>query len=111
MLATASPDIYVRQLADLLNISHVICSEMLASADGHLTGLMRNGNCYGVEKVNRIDDFRLRHGANWAEMIIYSDHSSDLALLMRAGQGFAVNPSRAFAKECQRHALPVLRWS
>ena len=64
-----------------------------------------------VEKLNRIDDFRLRHGATWAELVIYTDHNSDLALLMRAGQGFAVNPSRAFAQECQRHCLPVLRWS
>lgn len=111
VLATASPDIYVRQLADLLNISHVICSEMLAGAGGYLTGRLRNSNCYGVEKLNRIDDFRLRHHATWEELVIYTDHNSDLALLMRAGKGFAVNPSRAFAKECQRHGLPVVRWS
>jgi phosphoserine phosphatase len=93
-----------------LNIPHVICSELEAGADGCLTGALRGGNCYGLEKLRRIDDFRIRHDVNWADVVIYSDHRSDLALLIQAGRGFVVNPSRAFARECRRHGLPVLRW-
>lgn len=110
VLATASPDIYVGLLAGELNIPHVICSELVADENGHLTGALRGGNCHGAEKLSRIDDFRLRHDASWADMVVYSDHSSDWALLIRAGRGFAVNPSRALARKCQGSRLPVLYW-
>lgn len=110
VLATASPEVYVRPLAESLDISHVICSELEADADGRLTGALCGGNCYGPEKLRRIDEFRMRLGANWSDVTVYSDHHTDLPLLAQAGRGYAVNPSRAFTAQCRRQGIAVVRW-
>jgi HAD superfamily hydrolase (TIGR01490 family) len=111
VLATASPDVYVDRLAAMLDIAHVVCTRLERSPDGRFTGRMVGGNCYGVAKHRRVDEFRVARGAEWADMSCYSDHVSDLALLRQVGRAYAVNPSRAFAQACRRQDIAVVRWT
>jgi len=111
VLATASPDIYVDRLAAMLDIAHVVCTRLERSPDGRFTGRMVGGNCYGPAKHRHMDEFRVAHGAEWADMSCYSDHVSDLALLRQVGRAYAVNPNRAFAQACRRQDIAVVAWT
>jgi phosphatidylglycerophosphatase C len=111
VLATASPDIYVERLAAMLDIEHVVCTRLERSAEGRFTGRMLGGNCHGPAKYRRVDAFRVAHGAEWAEMTCYSDHVSDLGLLLQAGHAYAVNPTPAFADVCRRQDIAVVTWT
>jgi phosphatidylglycerophosphatase C len=111
VLATASPDIYVSRLAQMLHIEHIVCTHLERDEDGRMTGRLLGGNCYGVAKLDRINEFRLARGVEWSDVTCYSDHISDMALMLQAGQAYAVNPARIFAEECRRKRIPILRWT
>ncbi len=103
VLASASLDVYVEPLAAGLGIEHVI-STQLAWSGGVCTGGLANGNCYGDAKREAI---ARRFGR---VDIAYSDHHSDLPLLLHAGRGVAVDPSRQLEALAATHDLQVLRW-
>src|SRR4051794_27915156 len=90
VLATASPDIYVGRLAQMLDIEHVVCTRMEVGDDGRMTGRLLGANCHGTAKLDRVDEFRRARGAAWSDVTCYSDHGSDLPLMLQAGQAYAV---------------------
>jgi len=81
VIASASPDLYVRHLGALLGADTVICTEMDA-INGRLTGLMAGGNCRGAEKARRVLEHLVTLRANlvWA----YADGTVDSPLLALA---------------------------
>ncbi|MEQ8861125.1 MAG: HAD-IB family hydrolase [Pseudomonadales bacterium] len=103
VMASASLDAYVEPLAAGLGFDHVI-STRLAWRGDVCSGGLDGGNCYGdakrqaiVHRFGRID-------------LAYSDHHSDLPLLLHAGQGVAVDPDRKLAALAAVHDLQILRW-
>lgn len=58
VLVSASPDIYLPRVASQLGFDGLICTEMEVEQDGEggrLTGRMRTPNCYGAQKVLRLN--------------------------------------------------------
>lgn len=90
ILATASVDLYVREIAERLGIPEVVCTSVEIS-DGTLTGQILGRNCHGEEKAARLEE--LLALSDLQRAVFYTDHHSDLPLLMRVGEGFLVNPS------------------
>jgi phosphatidylglycerophosphatase C len=90
-LASASPDLYVRRVANLLGTDLVIATE-LAVDGGRLTGERATPNCRGGEKARRIGALvdELRPESVWA----YSDSASDRAMLSLADFPVRVRPWR-----------------
>ncbi len=95
VMVSASPDLYLTQVAKQLGFDAVICTEMEVrgrGADAHLTGRMRTPNCHGAQKVLRLQawlnqqlgtqsvDYRL-HSA-------YGDTSGDLPMLALTDQAW-----------------------
>ena len=91
IIATASLDIYVNDVANALNINHVICTGT-QSVNNILTGKLSQKNCYGLEKLIRVKQY-LEENNLVGEIHAYSDHSSDLPLLGFANIAFAVYPT------------------
>lgn len=89
ILATASFDLYVLRLAERLGIKYTVCT-ISEVRDGIITGRILGNNCYGEEKVKRIEN--LLNPSDWSSTILYTDHHSDLPLLRKVKQGFLVNP-------------------
>jgi 3-phosphoshikimate 1-carboxyvinyltransferase len=89
MLVSASLDAYVRPLAQILGIHHVLCTE-LGTEDGRYTGEMLNGNCRGEEKANRISQLI---GSDVMLDYAYGDSSGDKAMLSMARHGIKVGRS------------------
>jgi phosphatidylglycerophosphatase C len=86
VMVSASPDIYLRKVAQQLGFDALLCTEM-AVADGRLTGLMQTPNCHGQQKVLRLQAWMAeRFGAQAASAVLYAygDTSGDKPMLRMA---------------------------
>lgn len=87
VLVSASPDIYLKRVAEQLGFDALLCTEMDVQA-GCLTGLMRTPNCYGEQKVVRLNTWLLqRFGlASFAGITLYAygDTNGDKPMLRLA---------------------------
>lgn len=91
VLVSASPDIYLTRVAEQLGFDALLCTEM-AVENGRLTGLMRTPNCYGEQKVLRLNAWLSeRFGlASFAGIMLYAygDTTGDKPMLRLAGHAW-----------------------
>jgi len=92
LLSTASLDIYVSDIQNRFSINHLICTNVLWK-DGCLTGDLDGKNCYGLEKLARVQSYMKKHNI-YGEISVYSDHASDWPIMSYADKSYAVYPTR-----------------
>lgn len=109
LLVSASLDIYVNKIAEKLGVHATLCTEVEWDNEGYLTGDLRTANCYGEEKLDRLQSWLLQHGATSVE-VAYSDHHSDVPLLKFARQGVAVSPTQKLADIIQSNQFKLVHW-
>lgn len=95
VMVSASPDIYLKQVARQLGFDALLCTEMETVGEGEarrLTGRMRTPNCHGEQKVVRLREWALgRFGAAGLEgvtLYAYGDTSGDKPMLRLARYAF-----------------------
>lgn len=91
VMVSASPDIYLPQVARQLGFDALICTEMETAGEGdarRLTGRMRTPNCHGEQKVVRLREWAVgRFGAaglGGVTLYAYGDTSGDKPMLRLA---------------------------
>lgn len=104
VIATASVDLIAEPLARALGFHQVIATliDWSAGTDDpppRLDGL----NCYGAEKLRRINAHSFQK-----PVFAYSDHVSDLDMLLQADRAIAVNPSSGLRRAARDHAIAVV---
>ena len=90
VMVSASPDIYLKRIAQHLSFDALLCTEM-AVVDGRLTGLMKTPNCHGEQKVLRLKAWmaeRFGVDAEGATLYAYGDTSGDKPMLRMAAYAF-----------------------
>lgn len=90
VMVSASPDIYLKRVAQQLGFDALLCTEM-AVVDGRLTGLMKTPNCHGEQKVLRLKVWmaeRFGADAEGATLYAYGDTSGDKPMLRMAAHAF-----------------------
>ena len=90
VIVSASPDIYLKRVAQQLGFIALLCTEMEV-VDGRLTGLMKTRNCHGEQKVIRLKAWMAkRFGADAEGSILYAygDTSGDKPMLRMAAHAF-----------------------
>ena len=108
VLATASPDFYVEPIKAFLRFDEIVCTKIAWSTDGMFKGL-NGGNCYGSQKLRRIEETLSRLGA--AELTaVYTDHKSDRPILTATKMGYLVNPDKQTKASCSWDGLQVVDW-
>jgi len=108
ILATAAMDIIAEAFGEALGFDEVICTRTDWNADNQVSGSFDGKNCYGEEKLRRV---KLVLGDSAPpETFAYSDHITDLPLLIWAGSGVAVNPHRPLLDAAGRHGLRIEDW-
>lgn len=108
VLASASPEFYVRYFAEAFGFSHWI-STRYEVIDGKYTGRMLGEDCRDGEKVRRLKEFLPLDAYDTAESVAFSDNVvADGPLLALAGQQFRVHPKKwqfvPWGGICPRHA-------
>ncbi len=103
IIATASVDLVADELARALGFHEVIATRLDWANDAGVPAPRLSGaNCYGVEKLKRI----AAHGIKRSSFA-YSDHVSDLDMLINSDHGIAVNPSSGLRKAAREMNLTI----
>jgi phosphatidylglycerophosphatase C len=86
LLVSASFEVYLRPLADLLGADDVLAARLEIGPDGHLTGMLAGPNCRGPEKVRRLHAWLDEHagGRTNVHVTAYGDSVGDRELLADA---------------------------
>lgn len=108
LLVSASLDIYVNRIGERLGVHAILCTQV-EYMQGRITGGLSSENCYGQEKISRIEAWLADHSASSVD-VAYSDHHSDIPLLNYAQVGVAVSPSKRLAEIVQPNQLKLVHW-
>lgn len=85
VLVSASPEIYLIPWAKKYGFNDIIGTK-LETKEGIYTGKIKGRNCYGRNKIQRIE---LRYGIGcWTDSYAYSDSSADMPLLKKSSHPY-----------------------
>lgn len=110
VMATASPDFYVNEIAARLGFDAVIATRQARLGDGAYSNRIDGENCYGMEKLARIREW-LGSQAEPREIRFYSDHPSDAPVLEWADRPIATNPNAKLQAMAQARQWEIVRFS
>jgi HAD superfamily hydrolase (TIGR01490 family) len=97
-LVTATNDFITAPIAQAFGIDTLIAVRLERGPGGTITGRIDGTPSYREGKVQRVAQWLNESGADWADferISVYSDSVNDLALLERATEPVATNPSTA----------------
>jgi phosphatidylglycerophosphatase C len=95
VMVSASPGIYLHRVGEMLGLETVLCTE-LEVKDGALTGRLATPNCYGEEKVRRLQAWLASQGLNTPLVLhVYGDSRGDVPLLNLADYAWYKGQPRA----------------
>ena len=96
VFVSASYEVYLRPLARLLDVEHVLAARLEVGANGRYTGQLDGPNCRGAEKVRRLDQWRRETVGSdrpvW--LTAYGDSRGDRELLAQADVAHWVSDRR-----------------
>jgi len=86
LLVSASFEVYLRPLAELLGADDVLGTRLEVGSDGRYTGRLDGANCRGPEKVLRLHRWLDEHarGRSAVQVTAYGDSAGDRELLADA---------------------------
>ena len=86
LLVSASFEVYLRPLAELLGADDVLATRLEVGDDGRFSGRLDGPNCRGPEKVSRLHGWLDEHagGRSGAHVTAYGDSTGDRELLADA---------------------------
>lgn len=106
-LLSASPDLYVPELAAALGIADVTCTGLEWRSE-RLTGGLTTPNRRGAEKARCLEELRARYPGR--TITAYGNAASDLAHLQLADEGVLVNGSRRARQDAARLRISAVTW-
>jgi len=107
ILASASVDLYVPLIANLLGFDETVCTRVDWLA-GRLTGSLSGPNLRGTAKLDAVR--RTLGKERKPEIFAYSDSHWDLPLLTFADHGIAVDPDKILLREAPRSGIATEFW-
>jgi len=111
-LVTATNDFITAPIAQAFGIDTLIAVRLERSPGGTITGRIDGTPSYREGKVQRVAQWLGEGGTDWAgfaRISVYSDSVNDLALLERATDPVATNPSAALEAIALERGWRVLR--
>src|SRR5258706_10312022 len=106
-IVSASPVELVEPLAKALGMTGGI-GTISEIADGIYTGDLAGPFCYGVGKVEAINDLAKWENFDLGQCYAYSDSASDLPMLEAVGHPGAVNPDAKLERVARQNGWPIV---
>ncbi len=112
VLATASCQFYVDEIARLIGVTNVIATQCRPLDNAHFAPQIAGENCYGPAKLRMIEDWlsAQKIARNEAHIGFYSDHVSDAPCLEWADTAWATNPHAPLRKLAQERGWEIIDW-
>ena len=112
LIVSASFSCIIRPACERLSMDGFVATSMERRADGAYTGRVAGTVTEGPEKaraIRRFADERFGPGA-WELACAYGDHHSDVDLLSRAKEAFAVCPGSTLRPIAKKRGWQILDW-
>ncbi len=106
VLATTSPEPFVRPIMEALGFDDLVCTRWKAE-DGVFTGELDGEFLWGAAKANAVVDWAGQHNVDLAKSYAYSDSYFDGPLLDAVGNPVAVNPDAQLAATALVKGWPI----
>jgi len=107
VLATASVDFYMDHIRRHLGFDLLVATRTTIEPVPCVIG----PNCYGPEKVKRLQELDLFEQTDWGNSWAYSDHVSDTPIMELCHNRMATTPSRALRRYAKNAGWPIVDWS
>jgi len=110
-LVTATNDFITAPIARALGIQTLLAVRLDHDAGGTITGRIAGTPSFREGKVQRVDEWLRELGTGWAgyaRISVYSDSVNDLALLERASDPVATNPTPALEAIARERGWRIL---
>jgi HAD superfamily phosphoserine phosphatase-like hydrolase len=107
VLLSASPDLYVPAIGQLLGFERSVCTEIKWHGD-RLDGALMSPNRRGEEKVNCLGRLRMQYPG--LPIVAYGNSASDLDHLRKADRALLVNGSAAARALAVQSGIPIANW-
>ncbi|MEO6367085.1 MAG: haloacid dehalogenase-like hydrolase, partial [Steroidobacteraceae bacterium] len=104
---SASPDIFVPEIAQAIGAHEVICSEVRWRGD-RLDGRLAGPNRRDHEKARVLAQLRARLPG--LPVIAYGNSAADLTHMFECEQAVYVNPGATLAGQLEARGLRIVRW-
>lgn len=111
-LVTATNDFITAPIARAFGIDSLLAVELDRAEDGRPNGRIRGTPSFRGGKLRRVEQWLQRDGATWTDferISVYSDSMNDLALLERATEPVATNPSAELADLARLRGWRILQ--
>jgi HAD superfamily hydrolase (TIGR01490 family) len=111
-LVTATNDFITAPIARAFGIDTLIAVRLERGPGGTITGRIDGTPSYREGKVERVGQWLRERGADWSgfsRISVYSDSVNDLALLERASDPVATNPSPALESIARERGWRILK--
>lgn len=108
VLLSASPDVYVPLIGELLGVDRTICTEVRWEG-GRLDGRLAGPNRRGPEKARVLAE--LRAGRQGLSVIAYGNSRPDLDHMLRCEEAVYVNGSPRLARTVNQPGLRHVQWN
>lgn len=104
---SSAVEIIVQAIAKDLNISEYICTKV-QTQDGKYTGEVEGKQVYGAQKSNYLNTFLSEKNISMDQVVVLTDHYSDIPLLKTAGKGIVTNPDAKMYTWAKRNNFTVI---
>lgn len=111
-LVTATNDFVTAPIAQALGIERLIAVRLERGPGGTITGRIAGTPSYREGKLVRVEEWLADDGFNWSDferVSVYSDSVNDLALLERATDPVATNPTPALEAIAKARGWRILK--
>ncbi len=110
VLVSASLDLIINRLAELIDADGAVATRLVPSSDGRFSGRIDGDMIYGAVKVDAVRRYANERFRDWVFDSAYGDHESDQPLLAAARHAVAVNPDRRLESIARSRGWDVVRW-
>jgi phosphatidylglycerophosphatase C len=107
ILLSASPDLYVPRIGELLGFERTVCTEVKWRGDV-LDGGLQTQNRRGEEKSRCLSSLRIQYPG--VPVIAYGNSASDLDHMREADRALLVNGDGAARRLAARSGIPTSSW-
>ncbi len=99
-----------RPVAKVLDIEHLVTTELGVDSSGRLTGRLVEPLCYAEGKIERSEKLASALGFDLKDATFYSDSYTDLPLLLHVKEPVVVNPDPRLRLLAKRRGWRIEKW-